>query len=57
MDYTLSQELNRTVDMLIKINKTKYGLYYCIAFLHDSNYDIMRINLLLPILLDKVKKS
>lgn len=46
---TLDNELKRTAEMLVDIAE-KQGIYYAVAFLYDSSYDLERIGKLLPIL-------
>ena len=46
---TLDNELKRTAEMLVDITE-KQGIYFAIAFLHGSSYDLERIGKLLPIL-------
>lgn len=46
---TLQAELHRTAEMLVQIAEEK-GVYFAIALLYDSSYDLDRIQALLPIL-------
>ena len=46
---TLKQELMRTSEMLVDIAETQ-GVYYAVALLYDSSYDLPRIRSLLPVL-------
>ena len=46
---SLNNELIRTSELLVDIAK-KNGIYFAIALLYDSNYDIERLGALLPIL-------
>ena len=46
---SLKRELYRTAEMLVDISE-KQGIYFAIAFLYDSNYDIDQIKTLLSIL-------
>lgn len=45
----LHKELHRTAEMLVEIAESQ-GVYFAVAFLYDSSYDIERIKKLLPIL-------
>ena len=49
MSSTLKGECNRTAEMLVDLAAER-GVYFAIALLFDSNYDIERIRILLPIL-------
>ncbi len=45
----LNKELYRTADKVVEIAKTQ-GIYFAVAFLRDSSYDLNRLSQLLPIL-------
>lgn len=49
---TLNQELTRTAELLVEIvnRKDNGGVFFAVAFLYDSGYDLPRIKKLLPIL-------
>lgn len=49
MSGTFKGECYRTAEMLVDITETQV-IYYAIAFLYDSGYDLDRLKILLPIL-------
>ena len=46
---TLKIELDRTAHQLVEIAASQ-GVYFAVALLYDSNYDIERIRKLMPVL-------
>ena len=49
MGATLKGECHRTAEMLVDIAEEK-GVYFAVALLADSEYDLARLRVLLPIL-------
>jgi len=49
MGGTLDQELIRTAELLVELSREQ-GVYFAVALLHDSGYDLKRLGALLPIL-------
>ena len=49
MNYTLDQELKRSAEMVVELS-SDLGVYFAVALLYDSAYDLDRMRKLLPFL-------